>query len=80
MKRIKRKQIREEIVPQRINKQGYNVVDLEDEYGNVIQRGVRVDVMVFEAFVRKLRSDEEVIHLDGNKQNNCVENLKAVRK
>ena len=79
MKKIKRKQTREEFVPQYINKQGYSVVDLEDKNGK-IHRGVRVDVMVFETFVRKLRADEELIHLDGDKQNNCVDNLKAVRK
>ena len=45
-----------------------------------MHRGLRVDKLVYETFVRHLREDEDLIHLDGNKLNNCVENLKAVRK
>lgn len=73
------KQVKKENEVKQYIKNGYYVVDLEDKYGKM-HRGLRVDKLVFETYVRPLRADEDVIHLDGNKLNNYVENLKAVRK
>lgn len=74
------KKVREEdAVEQYINKDGYCVVDLEDKYGKM-HKGLRVDKLVFETYVRRLRADEELEHIDGDKQNNAVDNLIVVRK
>lgn len=82
MRKIKRKHTKKDgyIVPQRINKDGYNVVDIEDEYGRIVERNVRVDKLVAEAFIRRMRADEQVEHIDGCKTNNRADNLRIVRK
>ena len=77
MRKVKNNQRKE--VKQYINRDGYSVIDLEDKYGKM-HRGVRVDHLVFEAFVRPLRSDEDLAHKDGDKLNNAVDNLIVVRK
>ena len=68
------------VVPQRLNREGYSVVDLERDDGTVI-RGVRVDELVWQTFHgRKLRLDQTIKHLDGDKTNNNLDNLEVVRK
>lgn len=68
------------VVPQRTNKQGYLVVDLEKQDGTKV-KSVRVDELVWQTFHgRKLRMDETIEHIDGDKTNNKLENLKVVRK
>lgn len=68
------------VVPQRTNKQGYLVVDLEKQDGTKV-KSVRVDELVWQTFhKRKLRMDETIEHIDGDKTNNKLENLKLVRK
>ena len=55
----------------------YLLVDLWNEG----RRDIRsVHHLVFEAFVRPLRSDEDIAHKDGDKLNNAVDNLFVVRK
>lgn len=57
----------------RINKRGYAVVDISDQQR---RRGRVVHKVVAEAFIGPAPSiKHEVNHLDGNKLNNCVENL-----
>lgn len=62
-----------EIVPSRINSEGYEVVDLEDRYGKIETR--RVDELVAEAFIPNPDNKKYVIHKDDNKLNNRADNL-----
>lgn len=78
MQKIKRRRDGE-IVPQRKNKEGHMVVDLQREKGTKVKT-VRVDHLVWETFNRKLRMDEDIEHIDGNKENCALENLRVVRK
>lgn len=79
MQRIKRRRTGA-IVPQRKNKQGYLVVDLEKQDGTRV-KSVRVDEIVWQTFSgRKLRINETIEHIDGDKTNNKLENLRVIRK
>lgn len=55
---------------------GYNVVYLYDKFGK--RRTVRVHRLVAMAFIKNPNGLLEIDHIDGNKQNNFVDNLKWV--
>lgn len=57
----------------RENRKGYLQVCLSN--GRNKKRVVRVHKAVAETFLSKKREKDVVNHIDGNKQNNCVENL-----
>ena len=60
-----------------INKNGwYLTVNLKNNNGKRITK--RIHRLVYEAFVGDIPKGFDVHHKDGNKQNNCVENLVAI--
>lgn len=60
------------VVPQHTNKFGYLNVAL---YKDGKQRQKKVHRLVAEAFIENPSNKPQVNHIDGNKTNNCVENL-----
>lgn len=65
---------KEKICCQRQNKKGYLMVDLV-KHGNNISRPFLVHRLVAIAFIENIHSKPQINHIDGNKQNNNVENL-----
>lgn len=59
------------------HKFGYRYVILYKEGSN---KSVLVHRLVADAFIPKISGEEDVNHIDGNKSNNCVENLEWVSK
>ena len=57
------------------NNSGYYIVSL---YQNNKSKKFLVHRLVAEAFIPNLNNKKEVNHIDGNKENNCVENLEWV--
>lgn len=59
------------------NNSGYYIVSL---YQNNKSKKFLVHRLVAEAFIPNLNNKKEVNHIDGNKENNCVDNLEWVTK
>lgn len=55
---------------------GYPMVYLH--YDNGERKGFYVHRLVYEAFKGEIPSKFEIDHIDGNRENNCIENLRAV--
>lgn len=70
--RYKSKHHREKIMKQQINKHGYKTVRLSL---NKKEKSYMVHRLVAEAFILNTKNKLEVNHIDGNKQNNRVDNL-----
>lgn len=64
--------VKEKIKATRKDKQGYLLLDL---YKNNKSKTVRVHRLVAQAFIPNPQNKETVNHIDGNKENNTVENL-----
>ena len=64
--------VKEKIKTTRKDKQGYLLLDL---YKNNKKKTVRVHRLVAMAFIPNPQNKETVNHIDGNKENNTVENL-----
>ena len=64
--------IRERIMKQRIDKDGYQLVDLQSS-GKVVT--LRVHRLVATAYIKNPQNKPQVNHKDGNRANNTVENL-----
>ena len=63
----------EKILMQTIGGHGYLLITLTDKFG--IQKSARVHRIVCKAFIELVDGKPQVNHIDGNKQNNRVENL-----
>lgn len=63
---------RELILKEKINRFGYKFVGLSNKSG---RKNKAVHRLVAEAFIPNQNDMPEVNHIDGNKQNNCVNNL-----
>jgi hypothetical protein len=59
------------------NRNGYKILPL---WKNNCQTGHKIHKLVVEAFIRPLEPDEEINHIDFDKQNNAVENLEIVSR
>lgn len=55
-----------------INEKGYARVDL---FKNKKSKRVRIHRLVAETFIPNMYNLPEINHIDGNKQNNCIDNL-----
>ena len=64
--------VKERILTQSITNWGYYRVAL---YKNGVRKYCKVHRLVAEAFIPNPESKEQVNHIDGNKLNNCVDNL-----
>lgn len=63
---------KETILKQSLNTRGYSIVSLSK---NDIKSTKTVHRLVALSFLENQKNYKEVNHIDGNKQNNCVENL-----
>ena len=54
---------------------GYNHVVILDDFGNPSIR--RVDELVAEVFIKGYKPVMEIIHIDGNKTNDYLDNLRV---
>ena len=54
------------------NEKGYLTIELWRDYKRKV---VKIHRLVAETFLENLQHKKEVNHKDGNKQNNCIENL-----
>lgn len=68
----KTRRIYERILKKAINKFGYEYVNLTDNYK---AKKLKVHRLVAEAFIPNPLNKRTVNHIDGNKLNNCVDNL-----
>lgn len=59
-----------------INKKGYKQVTLYDDNGK--PKTIRVHKLVALAFIKNKNNLPQINHKDGNKQNNCVDNLEWI--
>ncbi|WJJ56810.1 HNH homing endonuclease [Staphylococcus phage vB_SAP01] len=53
------------------NKKGYLMV-------RVAKRNIRVHRLIYEYFIGNIPKGYHIHHIDGNKQNNCIDNLECV--
>lgn len=53
---------------------GYNYVVISDNFGKPTVK--RVDELVAEAFIKGYKPGMEIIHIDGNKTNDRLDNLR----
>lgn len=67
---------KEYIVDGFINKKGYKQVTLYDDNGK--PKTMRVHKLVALAFIKNEDNLPQINHKDGNKQNNCVDNLEWI--
>jgi len=56
-------------------KRGYLVVGLTNDYG---RKRILIHRLVYENFIKLIKLDMEINHIDGDKKNNCVVNLEEV--
>ena len=68
--------MKEKILKQNKNKDGYSVVNLIDKTGE--SKEVRVDYLVATAFVPNPYKYKNIRHIDGNLNNNVADNLEWV--
>lgn len=68
--------MKEKIVKQNKNKDGYNVVNLIDKSGE--SKEFRVDYLVASTFIPNPHNYKNIRHIDGNLENNCADNLEWV--
>ena len=68
----------EGLVEQQIDNEGYMTVNLVNNKGEEETR--RVHELVWEAFKGKIPEGYEVSHINGDKTDNRLENLKLVKK
>jgi len=68
--------MKEKLVKQKKNKDGYNVVTLTNDNGE--SKGFRVDYLVASSFVPNPHNYKNVRHIDGNVNNNRADNLEWV--
>ena len=59
-----------------IDQNGYEVIILENANGEIIPK--HIHRMVAEAFIPNPDGKKHVNHIDGNKRNNCADNLEWV--
>lgn len=65
---------KEKILKLMYNRGGYAQVDLQ-RGGKDCRKMCRVHRLVADAFLSKIKGKNDVNHIDGNKRNNCVDNL-----
>lgn len=58
-----------------LNHGGYCIVNF---YHNGVRKGFAVHTIIAKTFIPNIENKTQVNHIDGNKQNNCVENLEWV--
>lgn len=58
------------------NKKGYLLVYL-NKIGSDYRLGTTVHKLVYNAFIGQVPDGLQINHIDGNKQNNCIENLEV---
>lgn len=63
---------RELILKEKTNRFGYKFVGLSNQNG---RKNKAIHKLVAEAFIENKNNYKEVNHIDGNKSNNCVDNL-----
>lgn len=68
--------MKEKIVKQNKNKDGYNVVDLTGVNGK--SKEFRVDYLVATSFVPNPHNYKNIRHIDGDLENNRADNLEWV--
>ena len=68
--------MKEKLVKQKKNKDGYNVVTLINDSGE--SKEFRVDYLVASSFVPNPHNYKNVRHIDGNVNNNRADNLEWV--
>ena len=64
--------VKEKILKATLDNTGYYVVGL---YKNNIQSNYHIHRLVIEAFIPNTQNKPQVNHIDGNKLNNCLDNL-----
>lgn len=69
--------MKEKIIKQNKDKDGYNVVNLINEEGE--SKEFRVDYLVASSFVPNPHNYKNIRHIDGNLENNCADNLEWVK-
>ena len=62
---------KERILKHSATKKGYSTV-------RIAKRNIRVHRLVYEYFGTDFNKDYHIHHIDGNKQNNCIDNLECV--
>lgn len=68
--------MKEKIVKQNKNNDGYNIVDLINDKGE--SKEFRVDYLVASSFVPNPHNYKNIRHIDGNLENNRADNLEWV--
>lgn len=68
--------MKERIVKQNKNKEGYNTVELVNSDGK--SKEFRVDYLVASSFVPNPHNYKNIRHIDGDLNNNCADNLEWV--
>lgn len=68
--------MKEKLVKQKKNKDGYNVVTLTNNSGE--SKEFRVDYLVASSFVPNPHNYKNIRHIDGNVNNNRADNLEWV--
>lgn len=63
----------EKILKQQIDKKGYHYVRLYNENG---WKYFKVHRLVAEAFIENINNEPTIDHIDRNKDNNCIDNLR----
>lgn len=58
------------------NYKGYLIIQLKRDDGKIC--GLQVHRLIAEQFISNPENKEKITHIDGNRQNNCVENLQWV--
>ena len=64
---------KEKLLKQQIDKKGYHYVRLYNENG---WKYFKVHRLVAEAFIENINNEPTIDHIDRNKDNNCIDNLR----